>query len=131
MHGSERLQNSDRHCEHWRATLGTSHQLLSYYLATLEEWQREKDLEAFRAKAKAKNLNVTPAVERRYLAWLRRIEERQARGAARAAKSASQTLAAILRANNNLPRIFRRSLPGRAKSFRIDCANGDEGWQLR
>jgi hypothetical protein len=110
--------------------LGTSHQLLGHFLTSLEEWWRKKELAQFRANAKAKSVNVTPALERRYLAWLRRIEERQGRDAVRAAKSASQTLAAVLRANNNLPRVFRGSLPGRAKSFRIGCANGDEGWQL-
>ncbi|SRR5579885_1452363 len=68
--------------------LGTSHQLLCHYLASLEQWRREKELRAFRAKAKAKNLTVTPAVERRYLDWLRKIEEQQARDAARAAKAA-------------------------------------------
>lgn len=66
--------------------LGTSHQLLGHYLSSFEEWRWEKELRAFRAKAKAHNLTMTPAVERRYLDWLRKIEERQARNAARAAK---------------------------------------------
>lgn len=70
--------------------LGTSHQLLCHYLATLEQWRWEKELRAFRAKAKAHNLTMTPAVERRYLDWLRKIEERQARNAARTAKWAGK-----------------------------------------
>jgi len=66
--------------------LGTSHQLLCHYLAGLDQWRWEEKLRAFRTKAKAHNLTVTPADERRYLNWLKRIEERQARDAARAAK---------------------------------------------
>ncbi len=86
--------------------LGTSHQLLNHYLFTLEERDRGRELRAFRSKAKAKNITLTPAVERRYLAWLRKIDEEQAREAARAAKAASKILEAILRrtiAQNNLP----------------------------
>ena len=68
--------------------LGTSHQLLGYYLARLEEQRREADLERLRALAKAKNVTVTPRLQRRYLAWLRKIEAQQARGAAREAERA-------------------------------------------
>ena len=57
--------------------VGTSHQLLCLFLATLEQWRWKKELQAFRAKARAKNLTVTPAVERRYLDWLRKIEATQ------------------------------------------------------
>jgi hypothetical protein len=46
---------------------------------------RRKDLEEFHADAKAKGVNVTPALERRYLAWLDKIEAQQARGAAKLA----------------------------------------------
>ena len=72
--------------------LGTTHQLLGHYLDRLEEWLREKDLESFRANAKSKNIPLTPALENRYLAWLRRIEARQARERARAAKRARASL---------------------------------------
>jgi hypothetical protein len=75
--------------------LGTSHQLLGHYLSALEEWRWEKELQVFHAKAKAKNLTVTPAVERRYLDWLRKIEGRQVRDAARAAKWASKQAALL------------------------------------
>jgi len=90
--------------------LGTSHQLLSHYLSTLDEWQREKELESFRAKAKAKNIPVTLALERGHLAWLRRVEVQQARKAARAAKRAGKILAAFRKMNKfgiNLPVLFR------------------------
>jgi hypothetical protein len=89
--------------------LGTTHQLLSHYLATLEEWRREKDLEEFRAKAKAKNIFLTPEIEERYLAWLRRIEERQARDAARAAKWSNRHAALLNRLKHLLPDSSRSS----------------------
>jgi len=63
--------------------LGTTHQLLSHYLAGLEEWRRERDLEPFRVNAKARNIPLTPGLENRYIAWLRKIEARQARDAAK------------------------------------------------
>jgi len=66
--------------------LRTSHALLQYYLEGLERWRREKDLERLRANAAAKGVKVTPALERRYLAWLAKIEAQQARGAAKMAK---------------------------------------------
>jgi hypothetical protein len=75
--------------------LGTSHQLLSHYLSTLGEWRREKDLERLRAQAKAKSLTLTSEDEKRYLAWLRKIEKRQAGDAARAAKWASKHAALL------------------------------------
>jgi hypothetical protein len=56
--------------------LATSHQLLSYFLSTLDEWRSERDLERLRAQAKAKNLALTLKDEKRYLAWLRKIEKR-------------------------------------------------------
>jgi hypothetical protein len=83
--------------------LATSHQLLSHYLSGLEEWHREKELEPLRAQAKAKNLTLTSEDERRYLAWLRRIEKRQANDAARAAKWASKHAALLARLNHLLP----------------------------
>ena len=82
---------------------GTSHQLLSYYLSGLEEWRREKDLERLRTQAKAKNVTLTPAVEERYLAWLRKIEEQQAREAARAAQLAREHVALLDRIKHLLP----------------------------
>lgn len=99
--------------------LGTSHQLLIHYLSTLEQWRREKDLERFRANAKAKNLTVTPRDEKRYLAWLRKIEERQARDASKAAKRARVFLSAIV-GPNNLPLLLRSLQRDTAKSFRTD-----------
>jgi hypothetical protein len=75
--------------------LGTSHQLLGHYLLSIENGRLEKELEAFRAKAEAKNLSVTTAVERRYLNWLRKIEERQARSAAETVAWARQHAALI------------------------------------
>jgi hypothetical protein len=83
--------------------LSTTHQLLSYYLATLEEWRREKDLEEFRAKARAKSVTLTPAIEKRYLTWLRKIEERQARDAARTAKWVNKHAALLHRLKHLLP----------------------------
>jgi hypothetical protein len=83
--------------------LGTSHQLLSHYLSVLEEWRREKDLERLRAQAKTKNLTLTPEVEKHYLAWLRKIEERQARDAAKAAKWASRHAALLESLKQLLP----------------------------
>jgi DNA repair ATPase RecN len=77
--------------------LNTTHQLLSHYLAGLEEWRREKDLEPLRIQAKAKNISLTPEVEKRYLAWLRNIERCQARAAARAGKLATKQAALIKR----------------------------------
>jgi hypothetical protein len=52
----------------------------------------EKDLKRWRANTKAKNLRVTPAAERRYLAWLEKIEKDQARDATQAAKHATKLL---------------------------------------
>jgi hypothetical protein len=83
--------------------LGTTHQLLSYYLATLEEWRREEDLEEFRAKARAKSVTLTPAIEKRYLTWLRKIEERQIPDAVRAARRASKYVALLDRVKHLLP----------------------------
>jgi len=60
----------------------TSHQLLQHYLVGLDDWRRDKKLEQFRANAAAKGVKVTPAMERRYLAWAAKIEARQARDAA-------------------------------------------------
>jgi len=59
--------------------LGTSHQLLKHYLDGLEKWKRDKDLERIRASARAKGVPLTPEVEESYLAWVRDIEEQQAR----------------------------------------------------
>jgi len=87
--------------------LGTSHQSLGYYLTGLEEWRWEKELKAFRAKAKAKNLTLTPADERRYLNWLRKVEERQARDAAKAARR-DRRQAALLDSLKYLLRDSRR-----------------------
>ena len=70
--------------------IGTSHQLLGHYLSALEEWRQDKDLERLRAHAKTKNLTLTPEVEKSYLAWLRKVERRQARDSAKAAKWASR-----------------------------------------
>jgi hypothetical protein len=83
--------------------LGTTHQLLSHYLPGVEEWRWGKELEEFRANAKAKGLRVTPAVERRYLAWLAKIEARQAREAAKAAKWARKHAALLDRVRHLLP----------------------------
>ena len=83
--------------------LATSNQLLSHFLSGLEEWRLEKELESFRAKAKAKNLTLTSGDERRYLACLRKIEVRQAREAARAAKRASKHVALLDRIKQLLP----------------------------
>lgn len=67
--------------------LQTSHALLQHYLDGLDEWLREKLLEPFRANAKAKGLTVTPALEKRYLAWLQKIEKQQERSRAMVAKA--------------------------------------------
>ena len=83
--------------------IGTSHQLLSHYLSALEEWRREKELEPLRTQAKAKNLILTMGDELRYLAWLRKVEVRQARGAARAAKWASKHIELLERIKQLLP----------------------------
>jgi len=61
------------------AELGTSHQLLKHYLDGLEKWKRDKDLERIRASAKAKGVPVTLELEKSYLAWVKNIEEQQAR----------------------------------------------------
>ena len=66
--------------------LGTSHQLLKHYLDGLDEWERERKLEPLRATAKAKNVPLTPAVEKRYLAWLAKMEARRVRETAQAVK---------------------------------------------
>jgi hypothetical protein len=81
---------------------------LSHYLARLEEWRRRKELEQFRAQAKAKNLTLTPAVEKKYLAWLRKIEVRRVREAVKAAEWARKHRDVIDRLRNivgpeNLP----------------------------
>ena len=83
--------------------LGTSHQLLIHYLSGLDEWQRKKDLERLRALAEAKNITVTPELEKRYLAWLRKIEKRQARCAAKAANWASKHAALLERIRHLMP----------------------------
>jgi hypothetical protein len=70
--------------------LASSHQLLSYFLSGLEEWRREGDLERIRTQAKNKNVTLTPAFEKRYLAWVRKIERREACDAVRKAKWASE-----------------------------------------
>jgi hypothetical protein len=70
--------------------LGTSHQLLSHFLSGLEEWRRKRDLARIRTQAKNKNVTLTPAFERRYLAWVRKIERRQAMDAIREAQWASE-----------------------------------------
>jgi hypothetical protein len=83
--------------------LGTSHQLLSHYLPTLEDWRRKEDLERLRARAKAKNLTLTSQDEKRYLAWLRKFEERQAHDAVRAARRASKYAALLDSVQHLLP----------------------------
>jgi len=70
--------------------LATSHQLLAHFLSGLEEWRRERDLERLHTQAKKKNVTLTPADERRYLAWVRKIERRQAIDAIREAQWASE-----------------------------------------
>jgi hypothetical protein len=50
--------------------LNTTHQLLSFYLMGLDRWRFAKDLEQFRANAKARGITVTPKHEQRYLKWL-------------------------------------------------------------
>jgi transcriptional regulator with XRE-family HTH domain len=75
--------------------LGTTRQLLSHYLFGLEEWRREKDLERLRAQAKAKNVTLAPEAEKRYLTWLRKIEERQARDAVIDARRARKFAASL------------------------------------
>jgi hypothetical protein len=66
--------------------LGTSHQLLKFYLDGLDRWSWKTDLERYHATAKEKNVVLTPADDERYLAWRRRIEAEEARGRERAAK---------------------------------------------
>jgi hypothetical protein len=75
--------------------LGASHQLLAYYLEGLEEWRWRKELEQFRANAKAKNVPLTPAVERRYLAWLTKMEARRVRETAQAVKLVRKNAALV------------------------------------
>jgi transcriptional regulator with XRE-family HTH domain len=75
--------------------LGTSHQLLTHYLSGLELVSRNTNLERLRATAKAKNVTLTAASERRYLRWLRKIEEDQARGAAKAGRWAYKRAALL------------------------------------
>src|SRR5258705_9521070 len=72
------------------AELGTSHQLLKQYLDGLEKWKRDKDLERIRANAKAKGVPLTPEVEESYLAWVKDIEEQQARDRQWAARHAKK-----------------------------------------
>ena len=88
--------------------LGTSHQLLSHYLSALEEWHRERDLERFRARAKTKNLTLTPQAEKSYLAWLRKIEKRQVLDAVRAARRATKYLALLGNVRHLLPDSWSR-----------------------
>jgi hypothetical protein len=59
--------------------LNTTHQLLSFYLTGLVRWRFAKDLEQFRANAKARGIAVTPRHEQRYLEWLRNIKNKQER----------------------------------------------------
>jgi transcriptional regulator with XRE-family HTH domain len=75
--------------------LGTSHQLLGHYLSGLEAWSGREDLLRLRATAKAKNVTLTAGCERRYLKWLRKIEEDQARAAAKAARWADKHAAVL------------------------------------
>jgi hypothetical protein len=70
--------------------LATSHQLLTHFLSGIEEWDRESNLERVRANMKKKNVTLTPAAERCYLLWLRKIEIRQALGAVRKAQWTSE-----------------------------------------
>jgi hypothetical protein len=65
---------------------GTSHQLLSHLLEGLEGWRRNKGLEQFRANAAAAGVPFTPAMERRYWAWVAKEPARAAKEAARQAK---------------------------------------------
>jgi hypothetical protein len=70
--------------------LATSPQLLTHFLSRLEEWRRVRDLERLHTQAKKKNVTLTPADERHYLAWVRKIERRQAIDAIREAQWASE-----------------------------------------
>ena len=70
--------------------LGTSHQLLKHYLDGLEKWRDRQHIKHIRAQAKAKNVPVTRALERRYLAWVKNIEERRRRDRPRAARHAKR-----------------------------------------
>lgn len=86
--------------------LGTTHQLLGHYLVGLDEWRWQNELEQLRANAKARGVTVTPALERRFLAWLKKLEARQAREAAKAAKWENENAALINRLKegvNHLP----------------------------
>jgi hypothetical protein len=61
------------------AELGISHQLLLHYYEGLEKWREGEDLKRLRATAKAKNVVLTPAAEKRHKAWLKKVRKRQAR----------------------------------------------------
>ena len=89
----------------WRGPQGTKlrFQVLSADLIGLDSWRWRIDLERFRANAKVRGLRVTPALERRYLAWLKRIEERQARNREKAASQAARyakRIAAMAKSRN-------------------------------
>ena len=91
--------------------LATSHQLLTHFLSGLEEWRRERDLEHIRAQAKNKNVTLTPAEERRYLAWVRNIERRQAIDAVRKAQWASENAALLDRIKQAEASLLERFQP--------------------
>jgi hypothetical protein len=76
------------------AELGTSHQLLKHYLGGLEKWRDKQHIKHIRAVAKAKNVPVTREFERRYLAWIKDIEERRRRDRPKIAKLAPKIAAA-------------------------------------
>ena len=76
------------------AELGTSHQLLKHYLDGLEKWRDKQHIKHIRAQAKAKNVPVTRELERRYLAWIKDIEERRRRDRPKIAKLAPKIAAA-------------------------------------
>lgn len=76
------------------AELGTSPQLLKHYLNGLEKWRDKQHIKHIRAVAKAKNVPVTREFERRYLAWIKDIEERRRRDRPKIAKLAPRIAAA-------------------------------------
>jgi hypothetical protein len=68
---------------------------------------RRKDLEEFQANAAAKGIKVTASMEKRFLAWLEKIEAQEARGAAKLAAWDSKHVALLDRLG-----LARKEAPG-------------------
>ena len=104
--------------------LNTSHQLLSHFLVGLEQWERDKNVEYYRAVAKAKNIPLDGAGERNLCSQLCAFRRKAARDDAKWGPK-------LFRAQTKLAAMYGYSVPlPRPNAAWIDPPEKKSVWNI-